>query len=153
MTNNELLLAMSDLLDEKLDVRLKPLEKDVRAITVEVESIKEEISFVKEEVSSVKEEVESIKEEVSSVKEEVESIKGEISAVKEEVGAVKEEQARMNLIIENEIRPSVHLLAENYVPAAKRYESASLEIDEMQADIEMLKKVVSDHSEKLKKIS
>ena len=139
MTNNELLLAMSDLLDEKLDVRLKPLEKDVRAITVEVESIKEEIS--------------SVKEEVSSVKEEVESIKGEISAVKEEVGAVKEEQARMNLIIENEIRPSVHLLAENYVPAAKRYESASLEIDEMQADIEMLKKVVSDHSEKLKKIS
>lgn len=132
MTNNELLLAMSDLLDEKLDVRLKPLEKDVRAITVEVESIKEEISSVKEEVSSVKEEVESIKEEVS---------------------AVKEEQARMNLIIENEIRPSVHLLAENYVPAAKRYESASLEIDEMQADIEMLKKVVSDHSEKLKKIS
>lgn len=118
MTNNELLLAMSDLLDEKLDVRLKPLEKDVRAITVEVESIKEEIS-----------------------------------AVKEEVSAVKEEQARMNLIIENEIRPSVHLLAENYVPAAKRYESASLEIDEMQADIEMLKKVVSDHSEKLKKIS
>lgn len=132
MTNNELLLAMSDLLDEKLDVRLKPLEKDVRAITVEVESIKEEVSAVKEEVSSVKEEVESIKEEIS---------------------AVKEEQARMNLIIENEIRPSVHLLAENYVPAAKRYESASLEIDEMQADIEMLKKVVSDHSEKLKKIS
>lgn len=132
MTNNELLLAMSDLLDEKLDVRLKPLEKDVRAITVEVESIKEEVSAVKEEVSSVKEEVESIKEEIS---------------------AVKEEQARMNLIIENEIRPSVHLLAENYVLAAKRYESASLEIDEMQADIEMLKKVVSDHSEKLKKIS
>ena len=45
------------------------------------------------------------------------------------------------------------LLAENYVPAAKRYEKAVPEIQAMQADIEILKKVVTDHSEKLQKIS
>ena len=94
---NEDLLAISQLLDVKLDARLKPMENDIKSI--------------------------------------------------------KDEQTRINLIIENEIQHDIRLLAENYVPAAKRYEKASAQLDAMQADIDILKKVVSDHSEKLKKIS
>lgn len=44
-------------------------------------------------------------------------------------------------------------MSENYVPAAKRYEKASAQIDAMQADIELLKKVVTSHSEKLQKLA
>ena len=94
---NEDLLAMSQLLDVKLDARLKPMENDIKSI--------------------------------------------------------KDEQTRINLIIENDIQHDIQLLAENYVPAAKRYEKASAKLEAMQADIDILKKVVSDHSEKLKKIS
>lgn len=54
---------------------------------------------------------------------------------------------------ENEIEPKIRLLAENYVPAAKRYETAVQEMDEIKQDIDVLKRVVADHSEKLKKIS
>lgn len=61
--------------------------------------------------------------------------------------------SRTNIVLENEIRPDIKLLAENYLPAAKRYEKATLETESMKADIELLKKVVAEHSEKLKKIS
>ena len=94
---NEDLLAMSQLLDVKLDARLKPMENDIKSI--------------------------------------------------------KDEQTRINLIIENDIQHDINILVENYVPAAKRYQDATAQIHAMQADIDIMKKVISDHSEKLKKIS
>ena len=94
---NEDLLAISQLLDVKLDARLKPMENDIKSI--------------------------------------------------------KDEQTRINLIIENEIQHDINILVENYVPAAKRYQDATAQIQAIQADIEIMKKITSDHSEKLKKIS
>ena len=94
---NEDLLAMSQLLDVKLDARLKPMENDIKSI--------------------------------------------------------KDEQTRINLIIENDIQHDMNILVENYVPAAKRYQDATAQIQAIQADIEIMKKITSDHSEKLKKIS
>lgn len=94
---NEDLLAISQLLDVKLDAKLKPMENDIKSI--------------------------------------------------------KDEQTRINLIIENEIQHDINILVENYVPAAKRYQDATSQIEAMQADMDIMKKVISDHSEKLKKIS
>ena len=36
MTDNELLLAISDVLDKKLDVRLKPIENRVKRIEIDL---------------------------------------------------------------------------------------------------------------------
>ena len=55
--------------------------------------------------------------------------------------------------IENSIKPQIQLLAENYIPAAKRFETASAQIETMQADTDILKEVVTEHSKKLQKIS
>lgn len=101
---NEDLLAISQLLDVKLDAKLKPMENDIKSI-------------------------------------------------KDEQTRIKDEQTRINLIIENDILHDINILVENYVPAAKRYQDATSQIEAMQADMDIMKKVISDHSEKLKKIS
>ena len=80
-------------------------------------------------------------------------LKAELQPIKDDVKSIKDEQTRINLIIENEIQHDIQLLAENYLPAAKRYEKATAQIEAMQADIDIIKKVISDHSEKLRKIS
>ncbi len=90
MSDNELLLAMSDLLDKKLDARLRPLQDDIRGIKLDIENV---------------------------------------------------------------IKPQIQLLAENYVPAAKRYEKASAEIQSLKADVEIIKKVVAEHSKELQKLA
>ena len=97
MTDNELLLAISDMMDKKLDARLAPMENDIKSI--------------------------------------------------------KLEQRRIDSIIENEIRSDIKLLAENYVPATKQYENEFSKMEAMQADIDLLKKVVLEHSQKLQNIS
>jgi hypothetical protein len=97
VSDNELLLALSDMMDKKLNSGLEPMKKDIKDI--------------------------------------------------------KNELQKIIVILENEVRPDVKLLAENYLPSAIRYEKASMEFENIKADIELLKKVVVEHSEKLLKIS
>lgn len=90
MSDNELLLAMAELIDKKLENQLQPLKDDIRDI---------------------------------------------------------------KLTIENNITPNIQLLAENYVPATKRYEKESTEIDNLKIDIDLIKKVIKEHSDKLNRIA
>ena len=94
MTDNELLLALSDMIDVKLKT----------ALQTELQPIKDDIRYIK-------------------------------------------------VHLENVTDKNINLLAENYVPAAKRYEKAVPEIEAMQADIEIMKKVITEHSEKLQKLA
>lgn len=76
-----------------------------------------------------------------------------LEPIETKVDKLANKVTNIELTLENEIRPNIQLLAENYVPAAKRYEKASDQIESMQADIDVLKKVVTGHSEILQKIS
>lgn len=104
MSNDELLLALSEMINEKLEIQLKPIR----------EAIQENNKAIQEN---------------------------------------KNDLHNFRLYVENEIEPKIQLLAENYVPAAKRYEKAIPEMDEIKKDVDILKKVVAEHSEKLQKIS
>jgi len=66
---------------------------------------------------------------------------------------INERLAKVEVVLESEIKPNIKLLAENYIPAASRYERATNEFENMRNDVELLKKVVSEHSEKLQKIT
>lgn len=66
---------------------------------------------------------------------------------------VKDDIRDIKIDIENRIKPDIKLLAENYVPAAKKYEKAVPQLEAMQADIELMKKIITEHSEKLQMIS
>ncbi len=55
--------------------------------------------------------------------------------------------------IENVTDKNISLLAENYVPAARQFEKESYKIEALQADNDIIKKVLGEYSEKLEKIS
>lgn len=97
MSDNELLLVLSDMMDKKLSAQLEPIKKDIADI--------------------------------------------------------KNEVLKINVGLENEIKPDIKLLAENYLPSAIRYEKSNHEHEAMKDDIDLLRKVVTEHSEKLLKIS
>ncbi len=91
MTDNELLLAISELMDKKLDAALAPIENRVKKIEVD--------------------------------------------------------------LLENNVIPRLNTLEACYTSTYNRYKDNA---DKMQAvfeDVEILKKVVMEHSEKLQKIS
>lgn len=60
---------------------------------------------------------------------------------------------KIELTQENDILPRLQNIESCYTSTYKRYQTGVEQIEAMQADIEILKKVVTDHSEKLQKIS
>ena len=97
MTDNELLLAISEMMDSKLKSELQPLKNDIQSIKNEVHQIK--------------------------------------------------------LYQENVILPRLNTIESCYTDTYNRYRDYADKMDAAFTDIELLKKVASDHSEKLKKIS
>lgn len=157
---NEDLLAISQLLDTKLDARLKPIENDIKSIRDEQvlmrdeqRRFRDEQALMRDEFSLMRDEQALIKEEQALIKEEQALIRNEQALIRDEQALIKDEQRKIRLIIENDILHAINILSENYVPAAKRYENAAEKMDSMQTDIDILKKVVAEHSEKLRKIS
>ena len=90
MTDNELLLAISDMIDKKLKATLQ----------AELQPIKDDIRDMKQHITSIE------------------------------------------LHIENTTDANIQLLAENYVPAAKKYEKEAAQIEATQADLKVMKKVI-----------
>lgn len=88
---NEDLLAISQLLDTKLDAKLQPIENRLKRIEVD--------------------------------------------------------------LLENNIIPRLNTIESCYIDTYNRYKDYADKMDAAFADIELLKKVVSEHSEKLQKIS
>ena len=101
MTDNELLLAISDMLDKKLDARLKPMEN---YITNQFEKLNNEVTNIK-------------------------------------------------LTLENDIRPRLNTIESCYTDTYNRYKDHADKMEAAFVDIDLLKKVVSEHSEKLQKLA
>ena len=98
MTDNELLLAISEIVDKKIKARVQPLQNDI-----------------------------------TSMKDELRTIKVDL--------------------LENNVLPRLSSMEEHYVATANRYINSTEAIESIQSDVDTLKKVVREHSEKLQKIS
>ena len=97
MTDNELLLAISEMLDEKLGSELKPIKNDINSMQDEIHNIK--------------------------------------------------------LFQENVILPRLNTIESCYTETYDRYRNNADKFEAVFDDVELLKKVVSEHSEKLQKTS
>ena len=133
------LLAVSQLLDAKL----QPMYASIMA----------EIADLKNRVSALEDRMTSLEDRVSALEDRVTALEDRVSALETEVSELGRKVTLTNLEIENDIRPHIQLLAENYVPAAKRYEKTSAQVEEMHSDIDVMKKVITKHSETLQRLA
>lgn len=60
---------------------------------------------------------------------------------------------KIELTQENDILPRLQNIESCYTSTYKRYQTGVEQIDAMQADIDVIKSVIREHSEKLQKIS
>ena len=66
---------------------------------------------------------------------------------------IKDETRNINLLLENDVLPRLQNIESCYTSTYRRYSTGIEQIDAMQTDIDIMKKVLQDHIEKLKKIS
>ena len=66
---------------------------------------------------------------------------------------IKDDIQLLKLQNENEILPRLQNIESCYTSTYNRYKSGVSQIEAMQADIEIMKNVITEHSEKLQRIS
>lgn len=66
---------------------------------------------------------------------------------------VNDRLKKIELTQENDILPRLQNIEACYTSTYKRYQTGAEQIEAIQTDIEIIKKVVAEHSEKLQKIS
>lgn len=91
MTDNELLLAISEMLDKKLDARLNPIENRIKRIEVD--------------------------------------------------------------ILESQVIPRLNTIESCYTSTFDRYKDSVEDYEAIKQDISIMKKVITEHSEKLNKLA
>lgn len=149
--NNEMLLAIFNMIDEKITEKFNETfdknfdEKFDGSFDEKFDGSFDE-KFEKKLVPLVK----NLEEQLEPLFHRLTNLEMTVTKMQTEM---RENFTKVNFSLEHEIRPMLQLLAENYMPAAIRYTQSLEELIAMKEEIEMLKKVVSEHSELLQLIS
>ena len=108
-----------------LDVKLKPIDNRLTNLEIKVDNLETKVDAIDNRLTNLEVKVDAIDNRLTS----------------------------LEVHIENVTDKNIALLAENYVPAARQFEKASYKIEALQADNDIIKKVLGEHSKKLEKIS
>ena len=131
MTNEELLVAMSNMMDQRLDEKLEPLKKDM--------------SEVKDRVTNIENRVTNIENRVTNIETQVAKIEDRVTNIETQVTKIKNRVTNIELDIENDIRPGIITLCDAYGTQFDRYSISIESHEKMKTDIEVLKSIVSRH--------
>ncbi len=140
LTNDDL-LAISQLLDVKLKAEIQPIKN-------EIQTLKSEIQYVRTELQA---EIQSVRTELQA---EIQSVKTELQAEIQSVKANLETEIRqIKLFQENQIMPRLSTIEACYLSTYERYKDSVEGYEALQADNEIMKQVIMEHSGKLQKLA
>ena len=110
---------------------------------------KAETQSLKSEMQGLKTETQSLKSEMQGLKTETQSLKSEMQGLKTETQGLKERMTNVELLLENYVVPSLKDLCKVVNTEYRRYEISIESHEQMKTDTDVLKSVVSDHSERI----
>ena len=159
MTNNELLYAMSNMMDTKLRAELQPLKNEMQDMRSEMQSIKSEMQSIKSDLQG---EMQSIKSELQGEMQSMKSeLQGEMQSMKSELqdemqsieSGLQKEIHQIKLCQENVILPRLDTIESCYTDTYRRYRDNADKLEAVFDDVDIMKKVVAEHSKKLQKMA
>ena len=156
MSDQELLSAISDIVEAKLEPikqDIRGLREDVSVLKEKVGNLEEDVSILKEKVSNLEEDVSILKEKVGGLEENVSSLISRMDSLESKMNSSEKEVRRNSILLENEVLPRVQTIEKMYVGSSRNFMEKVAQIDSMQNDIDVMKVVIQEHSEKLEKIS
>lgn len=146
MTDNELLLSISDMMDKKFQSELQPIKNDLQEMKGRLQNVEAEVQEVKGRLQNVEAEVQEVRTEVQNVKDRLQSVETGLQTVESKVH-------QMSLFQENVIMPRLCTIESCYTDTYNRYRSYVDKMNGVFVDVELLKSVVSDHTRKLQKLA
>ena len=151
--NQELLLAISDMLDQKFEKELRPIKDDICELKTDVKELQSDVTELQSDVKELRSDVTELQSNMTVVQNDVKELRSDVTELQSDMTKLQENVHGIHLYLENEVDYKISLLAENYVPAAKRFEQSASRIDAVEEDVGILKTVVTQHSKMLQQLA
>ena len=153
MTDRELLSAISDMMDQKLKRELQPVKTDIRELKTDVKELRSDVTELQSDVKELRSDVTELQSDVKELRSDVTQLQSNMTELQSDATKLQENVHGIHLYLENEVDYKISLLAENYVPAAKRFEQSASRIDAVEDEVGILKTVVTQHSKMLQQLA
>lgn len=151
MDNKELLLAISDIIDQKLDaidVKMETMENrlsaDIRALDAKIDTVESKLSA---DIRALDAKIDTVENRLSA---DIRALDAKIDAVDERLS---KDIRTINVSLENVVIPRISHIEQCYLATSERYINETGRINGLVADVQVIKSVVQNHSEQLKMIS
>ena len=138
MTNEELLVAMSNMMDQRLDEKLEPLKKDMS-------EVKDRVTNIGNRVTNIEDRVTNIENRVTNIENRMTKIENRVTNMETQITNIKDRVTNIEIDIENDIRPGIITLCDAYGTQFDRYSISIESHEKMKTDIEVMKSIVSRH--------
>lgn len=144
MTNEELLVAMSDMMDEKIRRSMSDMmdEKIQRSMSDLMDA---KLEPLKNDMTEVKDRVTNIEGQVVDLKNRVTNIEGQVADLKDRVTSIEVD-------MENVVKPGIVELCTAYHTEYEKYRIVNEDYDRMTSKVGAMETVVSEHSEQISEI-
>lgn len=148
MTDNELLLAISEIMDKKIE----PLKKDINEVKETINNdILPRLGRIEERLDRVEERLDRVEERLDRVEERLDKVEERLDKVEECLDRVEYDVRELKITLENDIKPRLRNIGNCYLTTYRRYQSGVNQIEAMQRDIDIMKEVLVEHSKLLRK--
>lgn len=140
MTNEELLLAMSEMMDVKLAANLKPIESRLDRMDDRLERIEVRLDRVEERLDRVEERLDRVEERLDRAEKRLDRVENKVVKIKVD-------------LLENNVVPRLNTIEACYTSTYQRYQDYADQMNSVFENIKLLNQTVISHSQILKKIS
>lgn len=148
MVDKELLTAMSDLLDQKLEEKLdQKFDKKLGPVYDRLDKLDENLESVNDRLNQVDKNLGSVNDRLNQVDENLGLVCGRLDKLELDMKYVRVFQ------LENVIIPRLNTIEQSYLDTSERYMEKTDQIDTMEQNIGVLKSVVQNHSDRLNRLS
>ena len=134
MTNNELLLSISDMIDSKLNAGLRLMKNEMQDMKGELQT---ELRTMEQGLRSDMQTMEQ-------------GLRSDMQKMEQEL---KSDIHMLKLCQENLILPRLNTIESCYTDTYRRYRDDADQMEAVSADVDIMKKVIAEHSQRLQKLA
>lgn len=178
MSDNELLLAISQMMDEKfktnlapvykrldriderldnLEVRMESLETRMDQIEVRMDSLEARMDSLETRMYRLETRMDQLEARMDNLETRMDNLETRMDQLEARMDSLETSVLHIELFQENKLVPRLNTIESYYVATSERYIKAADRFEAASLDITMMKKVITDHSDRImeleKKIS
>ena len=174
MTNNELLLSISDMIDSKLNAGLRLMKNEMQDMKGELQTelrtmeqglrsdmqtmeqgLKSDMQKMEQGLRSDMQKMEQeLRSDIQELRSDMQTMEqGLRSDMKKMEQELKSDIHMLKLCQENLILPRLNTIESCYTDTYRRYRDDADQMEAVSADVDIMKKVIAEHSQRLQKLA